>query len=341
MFSPEELERRQKMRELYGKYKDHLPEDKNVIFRNTNEAFYNIREEKTREPLQTTRPVVKNTSFPRKNRFRKLKQPKEVRKAVRTWIFHTLRTEKKQPLNLLFFKDVVRFVLSTAVIFCVLLVIFNFEAYKNVVGYWWEANVAGGGETQKNFEHFTKKEEPIHMSADEVNNAIVKRAEAPAVKGLDIPVVPSDNRIIISKIGQNIPIKDVSALNLMEENWKALEDDLQHALKDGVVRYPGTAQPGQIGNVFITGHSSYYLWDPGRYKDVFALLHNVEVGDTITIFYNQDRFDYVVDEKKVVSPNDVDVLSQTNDKRLTLMTCTPIGTALNRLIIVAKQVEKK
>lgn len=340
MLTPEEIERRQKMRELYDKYKGHLPEDKNVIFRNTNEAFYAIREEKKEaEKISPVRVSTVVKPRVRKNRFKNLSHPKAVRKAVRSWIFHTIDSPKK-PFSFVLFKDAMSFVVSTGIIFCLLLVIFNFEAYKNVVSYWWEANIVGGGETQKNFAHFTKKEEPLRLSAPDVETTgITKRSEAPSIQGTDIPVVPSDNRIIISKIGQNIPIKEVSAQNLIEENWKALEDDLQTSLKDGVVRYPGTAQPGQIGNVFVTGHSSYYLWDPGRYKDVFALLHNVEVGDTVTVFYNQNRYDYIIEEKKVVSPTDVDVLAQTNDKRLTLMTCTPIGTALNRLILVAKQIE--
>lgn len=104
-----------------------------------------------------------------------------------------------------------------------------------------------------------------------------------------------------------------------------------------MIRYPGTARPGEKGNVFITGHSSYYLWAPGAYKDVFALLPNVEVGDTVTVYYNQRQFVYEIQEKKTVKPTEVDVLRQGEDKRLTLMTCVPVGTNLNRLILVAKE----
>jgi sortase A len=106
-----------------------------------------------------------------------------------------------------------------------------------------------------------------------------------------------------------------------------------------VVHYPGTAQPGQIGNVFITGHSSYYLWDPGKYKDVFVRLHDMDVGDEFTVFWNQNTYHYRIRERKVVAPEETSVLSQPQHERIaTLMTCTPIGTAKNRLVLVADQI---
>ncbi|MGL5831434.1 MAG: sortase, partial [Candidatus Altimarinota bacterium] len=104
------------------------------------------------------------------------------------------------------------------------------------------------------------------------------------------------------------------------------------------VHYPGTAYPGDNGNVVITGHSSYFPWDPGRFKDVFALLHQVSVGDEVVVYQDQKKYKYVVYEKKVVSPSQVEVLTQDGSDRLTLITCTPVGTDLNRLIVLAKPV---
>ena len=101
----------------------------------------------------------------------------------------------------------------------------------------------------------------------------------------------------------------------------------------------GTAIPGQFGNVFITGHSSYYPWDSGKFKDVFALLHDLDVGDEFTVFWNQDAYHYRINERKVVTPQETEVLHQPTDKRIaTLMTCTPVGTAKNRLVLVAEQI---
>ncbi|MDP4008529.1 MAG: class E sortase [Candidatus Peregrinibacteria bacterium] len=157
---------------------------------------------------------------------------------------------------------------------------------------------------------------------------------------LDIQVTPDDNRIMIPRIGKNIPLSEVSDEKVIySDRLQDIEDSIQEALQDGVVRYPGTAKPGEQGNVFLTGHSSYYLTAPGDYKDVFALLHKVELNDEIVVYYNQRRFKYKVTEIKQVWPSQVDVLKQTDDYRLTLMTCTPIGTNLKRLIVTAIQVE--
>ncbi len=155
---------------------------------------------------------------------------------------------------------------------------------------------------------------------------------------LAIRPAPLENRIVIPKIGKNIPVVGVAPDSLLKADWNQLEKDIQESLKDGVVHYPGTAEPGQLGNVFITGHSSYYFWDGGKYKDVFARLHDLDVGDEFTIFWEQDVYKYRIRERKVVPPEETSVLKQPrNEKIATLMTCTPIGTAKDRLILVAEQ----
>jgi LPXTG-site transpeptidase (sortase) family protein len=69
-------------------------------------------------------------------------------------------------------------------------------------------------------------------------------------------------------------------------------------------------------------------------------LHALNVGDEYWVFYGGDKHRYVIKEKKEVKPSDVSVLDQPVNKRLsTLMTCTPVGTTLRRLIIVAQEVD--
>lgn len=155
---------------------------------------------------------------------------------------------------------------------------------------------------------------------------------------LSLDIAPPDDRIIIPRINKNVPIVAVSTENLIKRDWEALEADIQGALQDGVVHYPGTAEAGENGNVVITGHSSYFPWDPGRFKDVFALLHEIVVGDDIIVYRDQKPFRYRVYETKVVTPQQVEVLTQEGDDRLTLITCTPVGTNLKRLIVLAEPV---
>ena len=159
-----------------------------------------------------------------------------------------------------------------------------------------------------------------------------------SIPELDLTLTPSDNRIIIPRIDQNIPIIRVSSESLIARDWATLEKDMQEALQDGVVHYPGTSIPGQTGNTVITGHSSYFPWDSGRFKDVFALLHDLVVGDRIVVYYNQDKYTYEVNDMEIVLPEDIEVLKQTPEEKLTLITCSPVGTNLKRLIISAEPI---
>ena len=152
-------------------------------------------------------------------------------------------------------------------------------------------------------------------------------------------VGPPDDRLIIPKLNLNVPIVIPSVDSLLKEDWSQLEEDIQTGLQNGVVHYPGTARPGQAGNFFLTGHSSYFPWAPGHYKSVFARLHNLNVGDEYWVYYGGDKHRYIVQSKDEVQPGDVTVLDQPLTQRVsTLMTCTPVGTTLRRLIIQSLEV---
>ncbi|HBG81554.1 TPA: hypothetical protein DDW69_01800 [candidate division CPR2 bacterium] len=138
----------------------------------------------------------------------------------------------------------------------------------------------------------------------------------------------AESRLIVPKITVDVPIVFVSS---------RAEKDIQEGLRSGVVHYAGTAMPGEIGNTFITGHSSNYWWEKGSYNYVFSLLDKLAVGDTATVYYNGLVYEYIVGDKVVVNPTDVSVLQPTSTPTLSLMTCTPPGTDWRRLVIRLKQ----
>lgn len=120
--------------------------------------------------------------------------------------------------------------------------------------------------------------------------------------------------------------------------WNIPEEQTEDKLLEGVVHLEDTALPGNAGNIFITGHSSYYSWSKSPYKNIFSLLPAIETGDKIYIQYQNKSFTYEVTSTKVVSPDNLSVLEQTPEHNLTLMTCVPVGTNLNRLIVLAKEI---
>lgn len=116
------------------------------------------------------------------------------------------------------------------------------------------------------------------------------------------------------------------------------EPDIQRSLQDGVLHFADSPKPGQPGNGIYVGHSSNAPWAPGNYKFVFAPLERLELGDTFYLNYEEIQYTYKVVSKTVVLPNDVSVLNGTSTPSATLITCTPVGTNLKRLVIRGEQI---
>lgn len=186
--------------------------------------------------------------------------------------------------------------------FAVFLIVFNFQLIAQQIGY---------------FLHPPKPADNLTLQDP---NALTTNAQ----------IVPPDSVIIIPKINVSAPIVYADSV---------AEDEVMKDLESGVVHYANTAKPGENGNAVIFGHSSNDWWEAGDYKFVFALLNKLEVGDQVQVNYSSRKYVYEVTEKKVVAPTEVSVLNQTPNPILTLITCTPPGTAWQRLIVVAKQIQ--
>jgi sortase A len=130
-----------------------------------------------------------------------------------------------------------------------------------------------------------------------------------------------------------IPALNVSAL--------VVEGTSSAALRAGVGHYPGTAMPGQSGNVAIAGHRVTY----GR---PFNRMDQLKVGDTIRLESPTGTYTYRVVHHPpgveeacpsgacwVTSPEDWQVVARTRRPSLTLTTCHPKGSAKQRLVIRA------
>lgn len=155
----------------------------------------------------------------------------------------------------------------------------------------------------------------------------------PHPKVVEAPVSSGLSQTIYDYL--EIPKISVSAPIIFSKS--AEENDIQESLSRGVVHYPGTAQPGEIGNVYIVGHSSDYVSAPGEYKTIFARLPELGSGDEITITGTK-RLIYTVTDTKVVEADDLSVVSQATSGRklLTLQTSYPVGTAEKRLVVIAE-----
>src|SRR3990167_252162 len=145
--------------------------------------------------------------------------------------------------------------------------------------------------------------------------------------------VSADPKLIIPKINVDVPVV-YGVGNSHNAQMAAMEKGVAHFAIPGA-----NSVPGQIGNTPISGHSSNDLFEPGDYKFIFAQLDKLQNGDIIYANYEGVRYSYSVTKKEVVGPNDAAKLVYATDKPiLTLITCTPLGTSTNRLLVTAEQI---
>jgi sortase A len=143
--------------------------------------------------------------------------------------------------------------------------------------------------------------------------------------------VGPEPKLIIPKINLEVPV--------VYDEPSVDEDAVQRALEDGVLHYATTPNPGELGNAVIFGHSSNNILNRGKYKFAFVLLNRLEKGDTFMVHKEGKRYIYRVVDTKVVKPTDISVLGPTDrPATVTLITCDPPGTAINRLVVVGEQI---
>lgn len=146
--------------------------------------------------------------------------------------------------------------------------------------------------------------------------------------------VGPDPKLIIPKINIEVPIV-FGIGNDYASQQAGMSRGVTHFAVEGA-----SSTPGQVGNTALSGHSSNDVFDGGSYKFIFAQLDRLETGDTVYVNYEGVRYTYAVTKKEVVLPTDIKKLVYDTGGKpvLTLITCTPLGTARYRLLVTAEQI---
>jgi len=103
------------------------------------------------------------------------------------------------------------------------------------------------------------------------------------------------------------------------------------ALRRAVGHIPGTALPGEAGNVGLAGHRDTF----------FRPLKDLRIRDEVQFSTLKGNFKYEVESLRVVDPDNVGVLASSGENVLTMVTCYPfyyVGPAPKRWIVRARQV---
>ncbi len=146
--------------------------------------------------------------------------------------------------------------------------------------------------------------------------------ESPSASASSVPNTRSldADPLVLGRI--EIPRIGVSAI--------VREGDDDTTLSIAVGHIPGTARPGELGNMALAGHRDSF----------FRALRHIQVRDTIRIRTAGRRYEYRVDSTEVVAPGAMRVLDPTSGASLTLVTCYPfgyLGRAPDRFIVRASQ----
>jgi sortase A len=154
---------------------------------------------------------------------------------------------------------------------------------------------------------------------------------SPTASGL--PVAPAPVVTPIALPGDAIGIIRIPRLGA-NYGYAVVEGVSTDDLKKGPGHYPGSANPGGIGNLVISGHRTTYLAP-------FNGLGQMVIGDAIVIETRDTYYTYRVTKTASVLPTDVGVVlpvpgqprAKPTQALITLTTCNPKYSASHRLII--------
>lgn len=157
------------------------------------------------------------------------------------------------------------------------------------------------------------------------------------LRSLILPTVNTDGiGVKYRDFGMQIPklyLNEPVVFNI-DPHQKEVYND---ALKKGIAHAAGTDLPEYSGLGYYFAHSS----NPelrSQYNAVFYLLGKLEKGDDIYIWYQDTKYEYIVTEIDVTTPDDVRFLSRSYElPTIVLQTCWPPGTTQKRLLIFAER----
>lgn len=140
------------------------------------------------------------------------------------------------------------------------------------------------------------------------------------------PLVQSVAKIPVPTAGPQqavrlqIPAIEVDAPVIQGDGWEQL--------KKGIGQHSGSANPGEKGNVVLSAHNDVF-------GEIFRNLDRLQEGDKIILFSSQRTYTYIVRQKQVVEPTQVEVMNQTEDATLTLISCYPYLVNNKRIVVTA------
>jgi len=151
------------------------------------------------------------------------------------------------------------------------------------------------------------------------NEAEIPDHLRPLVQSLAEIPVPTPGPEQATRI--QIPAIGIDAPVVQGDGWEQL--------KKGVGQYVGSVNPGDDGNIVLSAHNDIF-------GEIFRELDQLKPGDQITLFTNQRAYNYVIIDNKVVEPTAVEVMDQTEQPTVTLISCYPYLVDDQRIVVIGR-----
>lgn len=129
--------------------------------------------------------------------------------------------------------------------------------------------------------------------------------------------------------GNAIAVLDIPSRGIRGQIANGTDDE---TLKNYIGHFESSVEPGQVGNFCVAAHNNIYT-------ELFANLHNVQIGDRVRIVTTTNEYIYRVTSKETVDPDRTDVLEGSTKREITMITCTAAAT--KRVVVKGELVSEK
>lgn len=159
---------------------------------------------------------------------------------------------------------------------------------------------------------------PNAAGGAQYNEAEIPEHLRPIVQSLANVPIPTSSPEQATRM--QIPAIDVDAPVVMGDGWDQL--------KKGIAQHIGTANPGKPGNMVVSAHNDIF-------GEIFRDLDKLKNGDEVVIFTNARQYVYTVTGTKIVEPTATEVMADTKNATVTLISCYPYMVDKQRIVVTA------
>lgn len=146
--------------------------------------------------------------------------------------------------------------------------------------------------------------------------------------------IPEHLRPIVQSLA-NVPIPTASAeqatrmqIPSIDVDAPVVQGDGWDQLKKGIGQHVGTANPGKPGNMVVSAHNDVF-------GEIFRDLDKIKNGDEVIVFTNARQYVYTVTGTQIVEPTATEVMADTSNETLTLISCYPYMVDDQRIVVTA------